>query len=116
MCTEWYSACVPNDTVHVYRMIRYCAVCTMHVYRMVTICGRDIKNVIHSDRLLASSWFVRGIWESYNYIKAATIKAPLRSTYEMCSSGILHSVEWQFPTDLWRHHIGPVSNVQKFLL
>jgi len=34
---------------------------------MIRICGRDLRNVKQSDRLLASSWFVPGVWKYYDY-------------------------------------------------
>jgi len=46
---------------------------------MIRICGRDLSNVTHSERLLASSWFVPGIENIAIKLTKRELRLPLRS-------------------------------------
>jgi len=48
---------------------------SVHVYRLIRIGVRDMSNVTHSDRLLAISWFVTGIWKWDNCIEPVWLQA-----------------------------------------
>jgi len=46
---------------------------------MIRICGRDLSNVKHNDRLLASSWFVPGIENFAIKLTKRELRLPFRS-------------------------------------